>query len=33
MQLDQGIFKHCFMRALIGVNWITSCDNITAFFG
>lgn len=29
MQLDQGIFNHCFMRALIGVNWITSCDNIS----
>ena len=32
LQLDRGNVNHCFMRALIGVNSITGCDNISASF-
>ena len=32
-QLDPGIDKHCFMKALIGVHAITGCDTISAFSG
>ncbi|KAK3755675.1 hypothetical protein QZH41_000646 [Actinostola sp. cb2023] len=32
-QLDPGIDKHCFMKALIGVHPITDCDTISAFSG
>ena len=30
-QLDPGIDKHCFMKALIGVHMITGCDTISFF--
>ena len=32
-QLDPGIDKHCFMKALIGVHAITGCDTISTFSG
>ena len=32
-QLDPGIDKHCFMKAIIGVHGITICDTISAFCG
>ena len=32
-QLDPGIEKHCFMKALIGIHAITGCDTISAFSG
>ena len=31
-QLEQGVHKQRFMKALIGVHAITSCDTISAFF-
>jgi len=33
MQLDPGIDKNCFIKALIGVQAITGCDTISAFSG
>ena len=33
MQLDPGIDKNCFLKALIGVYTITGCDTISAFSG
>lgn len=33
MQLDPGIDKNCFLKALIGVHTITGCDTISAFSG
>jgi len=32
-QLEPGIEKHCFMKALIGIHAITGCDTISAFSG
>ena len=32
-QLDPGIDKHCFTKAVIGVHAITGCDTISPFCG
>jgi len=32
-QLDPGIDKYCFMKALVGVPAITGCDTTSAFYG